>query len=108
MTDTTQGASAPKKRPLFKRAAWQDAAKTEGEDMFSHANEFKDLVVEQARCKDEEEQKAERERRRRQIEQRERKRRKVSPLNEEPIVPKSGSGSRPRKRTGSKAYANTL
>ena len=49
MTDATTGAPAPKKRSLFKRAAWQDAAKKEDEDMFSHSNEFKDIVAEENR-----------------------------------------------------------
>jgi hypothetical protein len=49
MTDTTQGASAPKKRSLFKRAAWQDKPKAENEDIFSHRNEFTNIVAEQTR-----------------------------------------------------------
>ncbi|KAF1845809.1 uncharacterized protein K460DRAFT_417004 [Cucurbitaria berberidis CBS 394.84] len=105
MADTTQDVPAPKKRSFFKRAAWQDAAKKEGEDMFSHANEFKDMVAEQDRHREEVERKAESERHHKQAGQRQGKRRKVSLESEESIV--SGSGSGKRKRTGSKARSRT-
>ena len=106
MAEPTQGASAPKKRSFFKRAAWQDAAKKEGEDMFSHANEFKDIVAEEERRRAEEERQAERDEQRKQAGQR--KRRKVSPTSGQPILPRSGSGSEPRKRIGSEAYAHVI
>ncbi len=78
MTETTEGAPAPKKRSFFKRAAWQDAKPSDGEDMFSHSNEFKDIVAEENRRRREQEE----ERQRRHAQSREKKRRKVSLENE--------------------------
>jgi hypothetical protein len=111
MTDTTQGAPAPKKRSLFKRAAWQDAPKTDGEDIFSHANEFKNIVAEQSRLQAEKRRQAQDERKRKPAGHADRKRRKVSSdhvdkdEDNEPAAPTSGSGSSTRPdRTGSKAY----
>jgi len=93
MTDTTEGAPAPKKRSLFKRAAWQDAPKKEEEDMFSHAKDFKNIVAEQTKREDEKRRKANEERKRRQDGQADRKRRKVSGDLDEPALPGSGSGN---------------
>jgi hypothetical protein len=98
MTDTPAGAPAPKKRSFFKRAAWQDAAKKDSEDIFSHSNEFNDLVAAQNRHKAEERRKAEEKRKneaeaekRRKQEQRERKKRRLSVENETPASPRDGS-----------------
>lgn len=50
MTEPTNGAAAPKKRTFgFKKAAWQTAPKKDEQDMFSHSNEFQDIVAEQAK-----------------------------------------------------------
>lgn len=57
MTDSTPHAPAPKKRSLFKRPAWQDSPKSE-QDMFSHANQFNDIVAEQTRMQAERRAKA--------------------------------------------------
>jgi hypothetical protein len=106
MADTPEGAPVPKKRSLFKRAAWQDAPKKEGEgeDMFSHANEFKNIVAQQNKREEEKRRKANEERKRRQNGQVDRKRRKVSSDHDEPILPWSGSGSSTREtRISSKA-----
>ncbi|KAF1920177.1 ubiquitin-2 like Rad60 SUMO-like-domain-containing protein [Ampelomyces quisqualis] len=95
MMDTTPGAPAPKKRSLFKRAAWQDAPKNEGEDMFSHANEFSNIVAERNRLKAEKRRQADAERKKGAVTGR--KRRKASDGqhdgSEEPRFPGSGSGS---------------
>lgn len=100
MTDATKGAPAPKKRSLFKRAAWQDAAKKEDVDIFSHSNEFKDIIAEESRRKEEEKRKqaeakrkAEVEEKREQAEKLDKKgkRRKMSTDYEEPILLPSGS-----------------
>jgi hypothetical protein len=96
MTDSTKGAPAPKKRSLFKRAAWQDTPHTEGEgeDMFSHANEFQNIVAEQNKREAEKRKKAAEERKRKHDGMADRKRRKVSVDHNEPVLPKSGgSGS---------------
>ena len=101
MTDATTGALAPKKRSLFKRAAWQDAAKKEGGDIFSHSNEFSDIVAEEKKRKEEEKRKheeakrkAEEEQKRELVEKQEKKgkRRKVSNDYDEPILTRSSSG----------------
>ena len=108
MTDATTGAPAPKKRSLFKRAAWQDAAKKEDEDMFSHSNEFKDIVAEENRRKEEAKRKAEREEKRVQAEKPDKKgkRRKVSAEFEEPVLVRSDSGESSRlSRSQTKACA---
>lgn len=110
MTDATTGAPAPKKRSLFKRAAWQDAAKKENEDMFSHSNEFKDIVAEENRRKEEAKRKAEREEKRVQIEKHDKKgkRRKVSAEFDEPILVRSDSGESSRlSRSQTKARSRT-
>ena len=113
MTDATTGAPAPKKRSLFKRAAWQDAAKRENEDIFSHSSEFKDIVAEENRRKEEKKRKqaeakrkAEEEQKREQVERQEEKgkRRKVSTDYDEPILLRSGSADSGRiSRSQSKA-----
>lgn len=100
MTDATKGAPAPKKRSLFKRAAWQDAAKRENEDIFSHSNEFKDLVAEENRRKEEEKRQLAEAKRQAEAEQKREqagkpdnksKRRKVSTDNEDTILLHSDS-----------------
>lgn len=108
MTDTTTSAPAPKKRSLFKRAAWQDAPKQDG-DIFSHSNEFNDIVAEQNRRREEEKRKDDRVRQRKNSEPREKKRRRVSTENEKPSLPKGESSSSARAdKTTSKAYAQML
>ncbi|KAF3005876.1 hypothetical protein E8E13_009218 [Curvularia kusanoi] len=117
MTDANTGAPAPKKRSLFKRAAWQDAAKKETEDMFSHSNEFKDIVAEENRRKEEEKRKqaeakrkAEEEEKRTQIQKQDKKgkRRKVSAEFDEPILLHSDSGDSSRiSRSQAKARSRT-
>jgi hypothetical protein len=103
MSDTTQGAPAPKKRSLFKRAAWQDSPKTD-EDIFSHSKDFKYIVAEQHRVEAEKKKKAEEERKRKLAGHGDKKRRKVSNDHDECVLPSSGSGSsRHANRTGSKA-----
>lgn len=96
MVDSTEGAPAPKKRSLFKRAAWQDAPKSDNVDMFSHSNEFGDIVAEQNKRKEEEERarKAAAAQARRQPEQNDKKRRKVSIEAEDISKPDSPSRSR--------------
>lgn len=58
MTDSAPDAPVPKKRSLFKRAAWQDSPKTDG-DMFSHASQYNEIVAERTRVQAEERAKAE-------------------------------------------------
>ncbi|KAF2684763.1 hypothetical protein K458DRAFT_431068 [Lentithecium fluviatile CBS 122367] len=111
MTDSAAGAAAPrKKRFAFKKAAWQTAPKAdrkEETDMFSHSNEFRDIVAEQTQRKHEEKKKAEESRKRKLDEERERKRRKVSTELHEKI-PGSGSASSARgSRLSSKARSET-
>jgi hypothetical protein len=100
MTDATEGAAAPppKKRSFFKKAAWQTEAKADPgkeEDMFSHSNEFRDIVNEEKQRKKREKLLAE-DKRKPKPKEHDRKRRKVSPHNEDSKEPKSGSGSSPR------------
>ncbi|KAI4618419.1 hypothetical protein J4E80_005017 [Alternaria sp. BMP 0032] len=103
MTDTPASVAPPKKRSLFKRAAWQDAPKKDGEDMFSHSNEFNDIVAEQARIRAEEKKQAEAARKRKHSEPRDQKRRRISNDTEEPVPTKSSSASREwASRTASK------
>jgi hypothetical protein len=102
MTDTTPAAPAPKKRSLFKRAAWQDTPKTEDDDIFSHSKDFQSIVAQQNKVQAEERRKAEEERKRKHADHADRKRRKVSSDPGEPALPGSGSGSSARPgRTGS-------
>ncbi|KAJ4987209.1 hypothetical protein SVAN01_07361 [Stagonosporopsis vannaccii] len=118
MMDATKGASAPRKRSLFKRAAWQDAAKKENEDIFSHSNEFKDLIAEENRRKEEErkqqaeaKRKAEEQQRSEQPEELDKKgkRRKVSTDYEDPILLRDDSVDSERlSRSQSDARSRTL
>ncbi|KAL6706855.1 hypothetical protein ACN47E_004998 [Coniothyrium glycines] len=120
MTETTETAPAPapKKRSFFKRAAWQDSAKKDGDDIFSHSNEFQDIVAEQTRRREEERQKEkekekererdEQSRQQKQAGKPERKRRRVSTENDEAALPKSEASSAARiSRRGSKARSRT-
>ena len=109
MTDATPGATAapPKKRSFFKKAAWQTQVKPEGEkeqDIFSHSNEFKDIVAEQAKRKQQEKKVKEEEKKRKHEEDRERKRRRISDEVVEDSKPlRSGPRTSPRtKRKESK------
>jgi hypothetical protein len=104
MTDTTTSVALPKKRSLFKRAAWQDAPKKENEDIFSHSNEFPDIVAAQTKRKAEERKNVEAPKQRKNSEPHDRKRRRISNDDEERALPKSASSSRARpSRTSSKA-----
>ncbi|EOA80776.1 uncharacterized protein SETTUDRAFT_181954, partial [Exserohilum turcica Et28A] len=95
MTEATPtGAAPPKKRSLFKRPAWQDSPKNEDADIFSHSNEFSDIVAEQARRREEEKKKKR---------HGDRKRRRTSDHGEEPSSTTSGAG-----RTSSKTRSKTL
>lgn len=107
MTEATTDAPAPRKRSLFKRAAWQDAAKKEGEDMFSHSNEFKDIVAEESRQREEDKRKhaeakrkAEEEEKLEHARKRDKdkrdKRRKVSAEFDEPTLLRSDSAESSR------------
>ncbi|KAH7391982.1 ubiquitin-2 like Rad60 SUMO-like-domain-containing protein [Pyrenochaeta sp. MPI-SDFR-AT-0127] len=99
MTDNTQGASVPKKRSFFKRAAWQDVTKKEGQDMFSHTNEFKYIVAEQIRHRAEEERKTVLEQQHKQAEQHDGKRQKMlAERQAEPSLPRRSGG--PASRSG--------
>lgn len=110
MTDATDGATAapPKKRSFFKKAAWQTKPKPEGgieQDIFSHSNEFKDIVAEETKRKREQKRLKDEEKKRKEAEHHERKRRKVSLENEDMKLPGSPFGGSPRaSRTESKAY----
>ncbi|KAF2657323.1 hypothetical protein K491DRAFT_626748 [Lophiostoma macrostomum CBS 122681] len=110
MTDATPGATdaPPKKRSFFKKAAWQTNVKPEGEkeqNVFSHSNEFKDIVAEQTRRKQEEKKLKEEEKKRKREEERERKRCRISDEVEEPL--RSGSRSSRTKRKESKGRSRT-
>jgi hypothetical protein len=111
MTDTTSGAPAPKKRSLFKRAAWQDKPKGEDEDIFSHRNEFTNIVAEQTRLQAERREQKQKEKDK-QAGHADRKRRKVSndyddhhhPKQDELTRSGGSSGRSPRvSRTGTKS-----
>ncbi|KAL5121803.1 hypothetical protein ACEQ8H_000018 [Pleosporales sp. CAS-2024a] len=110
MTDTTDGAPAPKKRSLFKRAAWQDAPKTD-EDIFSHSKDFQYIVAEQTRLDAEKRKKADDERKRKAPVHSDRKRRKVSiDGSEATVAPGSGAGGSAQAqagRAGSRTRSNT-
>ncbi|KAF2854791.1 hypothetical protein T440DRAFT_464930 [Plenodomus tracheiphilus IPT5] len=96
MSEPTTAAPVPKKRSLFKRAAWQDAAKKENEDIFSHASEFKDIVAEQNRRRDEAKKAEEAEAKQRKPSvprESKSKRRRVSTEDSKPILPNSQPGS---------------
>jgi hypothetical protein len=104
MSDPSKSAPAPKKRSLFKRAAWQDAPKNDEEDIFSHSKDFKNIVAEQNRTEAEKRRKAEEDRARKHAARGDRKRRKVSTDHDDTALPGGGSGSSSRAdRTGSKA-----
>jgi hypothetical protein len=108
MADALGSAPTRKKRSIFKRAAWQDAPKSD-DDIFSHSKEFNDIVAEQARLQREDRRKEEEDRRRKHSEPHERKRRRTSDDAKPSSPPKSASGSDawPARagRTDSTAYA---
>jgi hypothetical protein len=102
MSDPSKSAPAPKKRSLFKRAAWQDAPRNDEEDMFSHSKDFKNIVAEQNRIAAEERRKAEQDRARKQATRGDSKRRKVSTDHDDTALPDGGADSSSRTaRTGS-------
>jgi hypothetical protein len=108
-TAPVEGDAPPKKRSFFKKAAWQSEVKKEGsknQDIFSHSDEYKDIVAEQERRKKEErEAKEAKEAKKRKLEEdRERKRRKISIEDEGIQMPTSGSGSANRHKTQRDPY----
>ena len=106
MTETTTSAAPPKKRILFKRPAVQAAAKNEEADIFSHSNEFSDIVALEEKRRAEAKKQAEASRARKHSEPRDRKRRRISNDNEESLPHKSGSDKKAQaSRTSSKACA---
>ncbi|KAF2441015.1 hypothetical protein P171DRAFT_434710 [Karstenula rhodostoma CBS 690.94] len=119
MTDSTNGAAAPPKRRAFgfKKAAWQTAPKKDEQDMFSHSNEFQDIVAEQAKRK-EEKKKAEEAQKRTAEEERHRKRRKVSVESDEGVrtrssprghrVARKGRSKTPMSPTRDRSTSDTL
>ena len=92
---TTEPAAPPKKRSLFKKAAWQTAVKPEGKekDIFSHSDTFNDIIADQARLNKAKKDKAQAAKKRKAEEEGDRKRRKVSLDAEKSKLPGSGSGS---------------
>jgi hypothetical protein len=82
----------PKKRSFFKKAAWQTKKDTDDEkehDIFSHSNEFKDIVAEENKRKQEQRRLREEEKKRKVEEKQDRKRRKISLELEEGQTPES-------------------
>jgi hypothetical protein len=108
-TDATHTATAPKKRSLFKRAAWQDAPKSEGDDIFSHSKDFQSIVAQQSQAQDEKRRRAAEERAQKHAAPTERKRRKLSSEHDEPALPgsRSGSSARPGRTGSSKGYRHS-
>ncbi|KAJ4344725.1 uncharacterized protein N0V89_012469 [Didymosphaeria variabile] len=86
MTDSTNGAAAPpKKRSFgFKKAAWQTAPKNDAQDLFSHSNEFQDIVAEEEKRRTEQ-KKAEEAQKRKVEKERELKKRKLSVERDEGV-----------------------
>lgn len=82
-----------KKRFGFKKAAWQTAPTTGAqEDMFSHSREYKDIIAEETKRKNEEKRKAEEEKQRKAEELRQRK------IKEERQTAEDGEQRRKRRR----------
>jgi hypothetical protein len=92
---TTSETPVPKKRSLFKKAAWQTAAKPEGKekDIFSHSDKFNDIIADQARLNNAKKEKAQAAKKRKVEEEGDRKKRKMSLDAEKSKLPGSGSGS---------------
>ncbi|KAJ5064710.1 ubiquitin-2 like Rad60 SUMO-like-domain-containing protein [Bipolaris maydis] len=78
MTQATPSAAPPKKRSLFKRPAWQDSPKDDDADIFSHSNEFADIIADEARRRAEEKKQEETRRTRKHSQPRDSKRRRTS------------------------------
>lgn len=122
MTDATTTVAPPKKRSLFKRPAFQDTPKDDEADIFSHSNEFSDIVADEARRRaqakqQEDKKKKEREQARqarKHTAPRESKRRRTSDHAEEPVVSTAGSDDKesakvaPAGRASSRAYVYSL
>ncbi|KAF2259847.1 hypothetical protein CC78DRAFT_536815 [Lojkania enalia] len=109
MTDSNTGAptAPPKKRSFFKKAAWQTAVKPEDskdKDIFSHSNEYKDIVAEEARRKKERQARHE-EQKRKEDEQRRHKRQRLS--SEEPDIKSPASGLGRRTKTDIKTRSKS-
>ncbi|KAF2733732.1 hypothetical protein EJ04DRAFT_266879 [Polyplosphaeria fusca] len=101
-SDPSGSAAPPKKRSIFKKAAWQSEVKAEGskdKDIFSHSNEYQDIVADEERQKKEERATRDAERRRKHDGDGERKRRRISIEDEGIQMPSSGSGESHRRRT---------
>ncbi|KAL1595747.1 hypothetical protein SLS60_009436 [Paraconiothyrium brasiliense] len=90
MTDPTNGAAAPpKKRSFgFKKAAWQTAPKNDAQDLFSHSNEFQDIIAEEEKRRNEQ-KKVEQAQKRKVEKERELKKRKVSVERDEGVRTRS-------------------
>ncbi|KNG49004.1 hypothetical protein TW65_03985 [Stemphylium lycopersici] len=100
MTETTTSAAPPKKRTLFKRPAVRAAAKNEEADIFSHSNEFSDIVALEEKQRAEAKKRAEA--------SRDRKRRRISSDNQEAPPPNTGSDKKAQaSRASSKARGGT-
>jgi hypothetical protein len=108
MTETTASAAPAKKRSLFKRPAWQDAPKDEEADIFSHSNEFADIVAQEAKRRAQEKKQEEARRARKHSEPRDSKRRRTSSHSEQVPSPTSGAGDKTTtSTTGSKPYTSS-
>ena len=111
MTEPTEIAEvvAPlKKRSFFKKAAWQTKVKADpNQDLFSHSNEFKDIIAEEHRRKEEDRKKKVEEKQRKADEERAQKRRRVSIEHEDlgqPVGRSSSSTSSGRKERKACVY----
>ncbi|KAF2280717.1 uncharacterized protein EI97DRAFT_490886 [Westerdykella ornata] len=92
MTEPENPEPPKRKRFAFKKAEWQ--AKKEDDDhrdMFSHSNEFRDIIAEENRRKQEAKRKKEEEKKRKEEEKREKKRAKLSLEREEGQGPGNAS-----------------
>ncbi|KAF2112379.1 ubiquitin-2 like Rad60 SUMO-like-domain-containing protein [Lophiotrema nucula] len=110
----TPPVAPPKKRSFFKKAAWQTTAKEEPgkeKDIFSHSNEYKDVVAEQTkqRLKEKKEKAVREEKKRRADEARDSKKRKLSVEDddEEVKMPSSGSQGSGKRKRESKERSNS-
>lgn len=113
MADEPKAKPAPK-RSFFKKPSWQTAAKTEGatQDIFSHSNDYANIVAEKARRLKEEEdrrkaeeakKKAELESEKIATEDHDRKRRKVS-LDPDASPNRMSRGPSSSRKAGDKKY----
>ncbi|XP_014552286.1 hypothetical protein COCVIDRAFT_41534 [Bipolaris victoriae FI3] len=89
MTQATPSAAPPKKRSLFKRPAWQDSPKDDDADIFSHSNEFADIIADEARRRAEEKKQEETRRARKHSQPRDSKRRRTSDSDDKKAIASS-------------------